>query len=113
MARKRGSYWTVGLALVGLACAGGEIGVREAFDVPPPPGARTLDLGPSGRFEGVRPGDVVTVNGLELSVLDQRVEADGAVVTVYVDERVAEGWLAEGSVARRSGCAPRESSGVR
>lgn len=99
------------LALL-LACAGPatEVGVREAFDVPPPPGALTLDVGPiDGLPADVQPGSVVTVHGVALDVVDRQDMDGGAILTAYIAEDDARRWLDAGAVPwrpQRSGCSP-------
>ncbi|MEM6926995.1 MAG: hypothetical protein AAF602_08715 [Myxococcota bacterium] len=89
------------LALVVLACSGSTAPaawpVREAFDVPPPPGAVSLDLGPVRTTTAYAPGDQVRlVRGgqtLTVELLDVQ-RHDGAVtLTVYAPAEIVEPWV--------------------
>lgn len=88
----------IGLWLA-LACAAPSVRVTEALDVPPPPGKRSVDLGP-GNLAGV-PGDTRSFDGHPAEIVDRRAVGDGVVLTVYVDEDVAERWLDVGAVRAR------------
>ncbi|MCO4743247.1 MAG: hypothetical protein KC912_00570 [Proteobacteria bacterium] len=91
------------MLLLLLACQGrGEaVALSEAFDVPPPPGARTVEFQLSwepelGQLVELRRADA----RLEVDVVDVRAGSPGFVVTAYAPEKQAElalkdsGWSA-------------------
>lgn len=73
--------------------------VREAFDVPAPPGSVSLDLGPVSTSIPFAPGDQIRLRRetqiLELELLDVRTPNGSTTLTVYAPADVAEPWVLE------------------
>ncbi|MBX2802282.1 MAG: hypothetical protein KTR31_31670 [Myxococcales bacterium] len=71
--------------------------VREALDVPPPPGAVSLDLGPTRTDTVFSLGTVVQLREgsrtVRAEVLDVRQDTAGTLLTVYADAEGAQPWL--------------------
>lgn len=71
--------------------------VQEAFDVPPPPGFVSLDLGPRHTSAAFELGASVTLarNGHRVTadIVDVRQDAAGTVLTVYANADGATAWV--------------------
>ncbi|MEN0067198.1 MAG: hypothetical protein AAGA48_34015 [Myxococcota bacterium] len=83
-----------------LACGASEPPlwrVREAFDVPPPPGAVALDLGPVKVKRVFQPGQRVRLrhgpHTVPVELLDVRSGDEGTILTVYAPANVADAWV--------------------
>ena len=72
------------------------VSLVEVYDVPPPPGALTLRLGPSKALQQLqgRPGEVRFLQNIRVELVD----VEGAAWTVYVPQADAERWLDRGSI---------------
>ena len=74
--------------------------MREAFDVPPPPGKVSLDLGPVRTPRTFALGEALRLarhgqEGVEAraEIVDIRPGGDGVTLTVYADASRAEPWV--------------------
>lgn len=92
------------LLVLTLACGGGSADVRwpveEALDVPPPPGAVTLELGPVRTDMTFTPGDRLRISldghAVNADLVDSRV-IDGKIsLTVYAAAHEVRPWIDSG-----------------
>ena len=71
--------------------------MHEAYDVPPPPGSVSLDLGPIRTRSTFALGAAVTLERdgrrVPAEVLDVQHQSGGVVITVYADAAGAAPWV--------------------